>query len=134
MNPKKNSSGVNSKSVTYTKPFDKRVVYIGAVSVAVISISLFFINKIGLDTTTYEAAKQYSDVASVLTKVMGGITGVVLALRIARPRKVKPATGLRTFLTVVGFVFGFIPGLILATMISYPLSQHACKLSGSKYC
>lgn len=35
---------------------------------------------------------------------------------------------------VFAFLFGMIPGAVLYFIISYPLSQHACKLSGSKYC
>jgi uncharacterized integral membrane protein len=134
MNPKQNSSRSTSKIVNYTKPFDKRMAYVGLASVIAICILILILNKIGLTTTTYEAAKQYDNMARILVWLMGGITGTLFALRIARPRKIKQRTGLRTFLAVIGFIFGFIPGLILAMIISYPLSQHACRLSGSKYC
>ncbi len=50
----------------------------------------------------------------------------------ARPRMIlRPAN-----IIIIGlsFVLGLIPGLILSVVITYPLSKHACELSGSKYC
>lgn len=47
------------------------------------------------------------------------------------PLPPKPA---HWFLVLLGFLFGVLPGMIISMLISYPLSQHACRLSGSKYC
>lgn len=47
------------------------------------------------------------------------------------PIKIK---SVNVFLVILGFFAGIIPGLIYAFLITYPLSQHACKLSGAKYC
>lgn len=38
------------------------------------------------------------------------------------------------FWVVLAFFVGLIPAGILAIIMTYPLSKHACELSGSKYC
>lgn len=37
-------------------------------------------------------------------------------------------------LAIPGFIIGIIPGIIWTGIITYPLSERACSLSGSKYC
>lgn len=53
---------------------------------------------------------------------------------VSRFRKVavRPAVGTGTL--IVAFILGAVPAFILGIIIGYPLSQHACSLSGSKYC
>lgn len=53
------------------------------------------------------------------------------------PNNSKPTMSLQVVnfgFIVVGFILGFIPALILAFILTYPLGKHACELSGSKYC
>lgn len=64
---------------------------------------------------------------------------IIFGLRKARTR--IPSGGrslgrslINAVLIILGFIVGVIPGLIFALLISYPLTIHACKLSGSKYC
>lgn len=45
---------------------------------------------------------------------------------------VRPVVGTGTL--VVAFMLGAIPAFIVGVIIGYPLSNHACNLSGSKYC
>lgn len=49
----------------------------------------------------------------------------------SRKAQLKSVDGLLLF---GAFMVGTIPGLVLMFIIRYPLSTHACKLSGSKYC
>lgn len=50
-----------------------------------------------------------------------------------KPRRLVPKP-VNIVLVALSFILGVIPGLILAFILSYPLSKHACELSGSKYC
>jgi hypothetical protein len=75
--------------------------------------------------------------------VMGLIPGIIilgLYLLLRHRRNSEASTGqiaskpVRVILVILSFILGFVPGLIVAFMLNYPLSKHACELSGSKYC
>jgi uncharacterized membrane protein YfcA len=123
------------KSVSnYTPPPDpkvKRGIKIVIFSIIGIMVVLSFI---GQSMTEYGPAQTFANISSFFMWILALVIGYSFAYNIARPRKSKPKTFSRYLLTITGFVFGFIPGLILAFIIAYPLSKHACELSGSKYC
>lgn len=77
--------------------------------------------------------------------IIPGIIALIVYLTIKRSDKLHaesagnnpaplPPKPAHWFLVLLGFLFGVLPGLIISILISYPLSQHACRLSGSKYC
>ena len=121
-------------AIKLTNPIKRPVVFIllGLFLVALIAVILVVVS--GLDTEVYKDALNMEKIASYIVLAMGAITGTLLAYRIAHPHKQAPVSALRIFLTVIAFLFGAIPGLLIGFMIMYPLTKHACELSGSKYC
>jgi MFS family permease len=118
-----------------TQPANKKIVKGGLIVMLIMVGVLLMVNSIGMDTTTYEAASHYDSLAGAVGFVLAIFAGAWLAYIISHPRKIKQRSSvMRIFLAIIGFVFGFIPGIILAGVITYPLSNHACRLSGSKYC
>jgi MFS family permease len=118
-----------------TQPANKAIIKGGLVVMLAMVGILVIINSIGMETTTYDAASHYDSIAGAVGFVLAIFVGAWMAYVIAHPRKIKQRSSfMRVFLTIIGFIFGFIPGVILAAVITYPLSDHACRLSGSKYC
>lgn len=129
------ASKQTDKQGSPTKPANRNVFIVGFLLMILLAGLLFVINNLGLQTTDYSSASSYESTASVFGWMLAATTGTLLAYRATHPRKVKTqTTGKRYFLIVLGFIFGAIPGFIVAMIITYPLSQHACSLSGSKYC
>jgi hypothetical protein len=91
---------------------------------------------------SYNYVQQMSSFASLLGFIFAGAVGYLLAFRIAHPTSFSSLNGrhpeklnpLRYILVGFGFLFGLVTGGILIVILSYPLSHHACRLSGSKYC
>jgi hypothetical protein len=118
-----------------TPPRDSRVIKTGLIVLGSLIGIMVLLNILGLQTTTYEAASQFDSLAGWISWAFALGAGMWLSNIISRPSQVKPrSAGMRSFLAIFGFVLGFIPGIILAIIITYPLSTHACELSGSKYC
>ncbi len=119
----------------YTETRNTTIVFGGIILISFLAIMLFFINAQGVATSTYADAAHYSTIAGYITWPLALIAGAWMAYIITHPRNPKPRSNiLRIFLGVLGFFLGAVPGLILAIVITYPLSKHACQLSGSKYC
>lgn len=101
-----------------------------------------FLTLITAPSSSYNYVQQMSSFASTLGFGFAFAAGYLLAFRISHPtqygainrdipEKLNP---LRYILVAFGFMFGLITGGILIIILSYPLSNHACRLSGSKYC
>lgn len=80
-------------------------------------------------------------IAGLLLGIIPGIMLLVLYLSrrfnlyyIRSPNQTFFMGLVKAVLVLLIFIIGFIPGLILAILLTYPLTVHACELSGSKFC
>lgn len=131
-------SGASTKRVVKgkpTSPVNPKVVYGGLILIAVLAGMLFIVTSSGLQTTDYASASHYENIAGMIMWPFAILCGCWLSYKIAHPKNLEPRTSpTRFFLVLIGFIAGFVPGIILAFILTYPLSKHACQLSGSKYC
>lgn len=139
LSPKPVTSTVSAnRPKVYAPPTSTRnttVIVGGIILISFLVVLLLIINSQGMATSTYADAAHYSSLAGLITWPLAIIAGAWMAYMVTHPRNPKPRNNtLRIFLAVFGFFLGAVPGLILAVVITYPLSKHACQLSGSKYC
>jgi hypothetical protein len=158
---------------------------VGAIIIGFIVLIVLLVTGLGIGTTVYAEANNFSNIAWFISLVIPVTTGILAAYLTAHPvaARSQPATpkslgifalvllglcigvlpGLvilaiylatksrkvtdpqeitqslvlkpvNFIFVILSFILGIIPGFILAFVISYPLSKHACELSGSKYC
>lgn len=150
------ASAINAiiqSKIVKNKDNNKIALIIGIFSAGSIISILFFLNYLGNQSTSYSYVSGLSNDARLLGLLLAGILGSVSAYmmahpthhRIGRTKKLNTAHPIKptstklsnvspVVLVISGFLLGSIPGFIISVIISYPLSQRACQLSGSKYC
>ena len=112
--------------------------YLALIALGAMTIIVCILTMMGSASQDYTKVQGLSNLASFLILPAAAVTGGTLAYIIAHPVRIKnpaaPKLTVNGFLVAIGYIFGLIPGLFWLLIISYPLSKHACELSGSKYC
>lgn len=103
-----------------------------------ISATVLILTIVGSGSQDYSNVQHLSSLANLFILPSAAISGAYFAYKVSHPVKIKnpssPRLSVNWFLVGLGFLFGVLPGLIWALIISYPLSKHACELSSAKYC
>jgi DMSO/TMAO reductase YedYZ heme-binding membrane subunit len=118
-----------------TNPGNKNVYLVLLLVFLGLVFGMWIVSQQGLAVGSYEEAVHYTKIAGILMWPMAIVSGFALAYKATHPKILRYRSDLhQTALVIFAFLFGALPGLIIALVITYPLSQHACQLSGSKYC
>jgi amino acid transporter len=127
------------------------ILWVGISVLAILGFLLWSIVQQALGSETYQYVVDKQSLYDTVGYIVAAISGVFVAAyaafpvqadflpedqqpkdaKLARKARLKPVDGLMLF---GAFIIGTVPGLVLMFIIRYPLSSHACRLSGSKYC